>query len=66
MDILRPGSDGRYRCINNPGNKRSYVLVEREGCFPTLIPQDKFHSSQAEPVHPPSHAVEEKDVQEDN
>lgn len=37
MDIYRP-KDGVYRCINNPNNNRKYIMVEAEGCYPTLVP----------------------------
>ncbi|WP_068780517.1 hypothetical protein [Paenibacillus sp. GM2] len=36
MDILRP-IDGVYQCINNPNNRRKYVLREVEGSLPVLV-----------------------------
>lgn len=39
MDIYRP-VDGVYRCINNPQNKRRYVLKKEEGFYPALVPVD--------------------------
>lgn len=38
MNIFRPDHNGIYRCINDPGNKSRYVLVEHRECLPTLIP----------------------------
>lgn len=29
---------GIYRCINNPADHRGYVMLESEGCYPTLMP----------------------------
>ena len=36
-DILRP-VNGVYQCINNPDNKKRYVLREVKGCYPVLVP----------------------------
>ena len=37
MNIYRP-INGIYRCINNPRDKRAYVLLERKGHYPVLVP----------------------------
>ncbi|MFT3985966.1 MAG: hypothetical protein QM697_18875 [Lachnospiraceae bacterium] len=37
MYIYRP-KDGVYRCISDPVDIREYVMVEAEGCYPTLVP----------------------------
>ncbi|WP_147325736.1 hypothetical protein [Lacrimispora amygdalina] len=36
-DILR-SKNGVYECINNPDNKKRYVLQEIKGCYPVLVP----------------------------
>ena len=37
MSIYRP-QNGIYRCINNPRDKRAYVLLEQKGYYPVLVP----------------------------
>lgn len=39
MDIYRL-ENGVYRCMNNPDNKRKYVLHETKGHYPVLVPID--------------------------
>jgi len=41
MEIYRP-KDGIYRCVNDPGDTREYVLRRPWGCFPLLISCKKW------------------------
>ncbi len=37
MEIVRP-TNGIYQCINNPDNKKRYILKEKSGCYSVLVP----------------------------
>lgn len=52
MEILRPNGNGIYRCINNPENTKSYILVEQEGYLPALLPLHKLNSLESKSDHP--------------
>jgi len=41
MEIYRP-KDRIYRCVNDPGDTREYVLRRPWGCFPLLISCKKW------------------------
>lgn len=37
MKIYRP-VHGVYHCINHTDDDKLYILIEKEGCYPTLVP----------------------------
>lgn len=37
MNIYRP-VQGVYHCSNHKGDEQRYILIERAGCYPTLVP----------------------------
>lgn len=30
--------DGMYQCVNNPCGTYKFIILEQEGCYPTLVP----------------------------